>query len=457
MNKKAKQAGTAESAERKSKWSLFHNNGIGILFSILAAVVAWFVISINNILPDTPTKIENVPIVIAPSEDAVSGKLNVFEQTEETADIYVKANSTVAKTLTADDFQVTAAFAPASGKTSGTGLQTATLTLRVTKKNNLADYEVDSVYPEEISVQYDRKKEISLKLTQKIDKSAAAGFYVDDIGLSEDTVTISGPESYINQVDEAVIAQSFSEPLNSTQEFTTPILLYGKDGKQIDYSNQHFTFSTQEVKVTVPVLAKKTVKLTPTLINSPASFRAESRLEISPATIDIVGTPEILSGINEVALSSPINFADITLENHKVTMDIPLPQGVKNISNVDKVDINVNLGGYKSKTVTTKTIILMNANTGQAEFVTQSLNVTVIGSEAQIAKLTGDSIQATVDLSGQKETTGNVELPAKISFVDSMDTCWAVGEYTVTMALGSGDSGVKANASSEAAVATPQE
>lgn len=459
MNKTSKHTDVQEHTEKRTSLNLFRHNSFVILFSVMAAIVTWFVVNINDVSPDTPTKIENVPIVIQYSDEAINGKLHVFDQTQKTADIYVKANSAVAKKLTADDFEVIASFSPVSGKTSGTSLQNATLTLRATKKNSLADYEVDAVYPEEISVQYDRKKEISLKITNNVQRTAATGFYADEISLSDETVTISGPESYVNQVKQAVIEKNFPDPLTATQEFTTPVLLYGQDGKPMNYSSMYMTLSADNVNVTINVLSKKTVKLTPVLINAPSGFSTDSRLEITPATVDIVGANEVLEGINEIALSGSIDFADITLEN-QTQMNISMPQGVKNISNVDTAQVVIHLGGYQSKTVTTKRIAMMNATTGQAEFVTQSLNVTVIGSEAQIAKITGDSMQATVDLSGQKDTAGNVDLPAKITFVDSMDTCWAVGEYPVTVFINgkkSNELAANMETSSEAAVAAPQE
>lgn len=450
MSKKKGQADVQEGTERKSRLGFFQHNSVIAAVSVVAAIAAWFFVTITTVSPDDPIRIDNVPIVIQYADAAVNSGLYVFDKTQDTADIYIKANSSLAKALTAADFTVTATLSPSSTKTSGTGLITTTLALRATKVNSLADYEIASVEPSEISVQYDRKKEVTLDIKSNITRTAATGFYAEEPSYSDTSVTISGPESTVNQIDQAVIEESFNEPLSASKDFTAPIVLYGQDRKRItDYKSQFLTLSTENVNVHINVLSKKTVKLEPVQVNQPKSLSG-SRMEISPGTIDIAGSAEDLQGIESILLSGTLDFSKITLTSEPVGLNIPIPQNVKNISNVDTAEVRLNLGGYSQKQVTTTSITLSNAVKGEAEILKKSIAVTVIGSDAQIEKITGNMVNVIVDLSGQKGVTGNVELPAKIVFSDSADTCWAVGDYTVTVAMGTAAANAVASETSQA-------
>ena len=53
----------------------------------------------------------------------------------------------------------------------------------------------------------------------------------------------------------------------------------------------------------------------------------------------------------------------------------------------------------------------------------------MIGTAAQVSKLTGDSIFCTVDLSSVSDPSGNIEVPVTVT-VNNAESCWATGTYT---------------------------
>ena len=74
---------------------------------------------------------------------------------------------------------------------------------------------------------------------------------------------------------------------------------------------------------------------------------------------------------------------------------------------------------------------MVNAPSGvEPTLATTSLAVSVVGPEAQVTRVTGDSISVQVDLSNFQNQTGTVEVPATVSLADS---CWVVDEYTVSV------------------------
>ena len=68
------------------------------------------------------------------------------------------------------------------------------------------------------------------------------------------------------------------------------------------------------------------------------------------------------------------------------------------------------------------------------ELTTKSLEVILIGSEAPVGKLTGDSVSSTVDMTNYAEQTGIIEVPVTVT-VSGADSCWSVGSYSVYVTI----------------------
>ena len=60
----------------------------------------------------------------------------------------------------------------------------------------------------------------------------------------------------------------------------------------------------------------------------------------------------------------------------------------------------------------------------------------MVGSDAQISKLTGDSILVQIDLANSSTATGNISAPATVAVTGAgSDSCWVLGRYTVSMTM----------------------
>ena len=152
----------------------------------------------------------------------------------------------------------------------------------------------------------------------------------------------------------------------------------------------------------------------------------------------------MLSGISEIQLDTVIDFADLEVgANNTFTAEIPLPSGVRNLSatgdGTSQATVTVNLNGYEeaSVSVSSANIQLLNAPSGTSpELATNTLDISVVGPEAQVTRITGDDVAVTVDLSNFQNQTGTVEVPATVTLSGSLaDSCWVAGEYTVSVSV----------------------
>lgn len=450
--------------------NIFYHNTFVLVFSFSVALISWFVMASTVDTVDTRV-IRDVPINVKLSTAAAEDGIKVFSQTYTTADLEVSGNSLITNKLTAEDFEVTATLNPSSTKLTGNTLQKATLQVRSVKTTSIADYTIVSTSPEEISVEYDRSKETAFTIEPALKYSADTGYYPGAPALSAETVTVSGPESSVNKISRAAVEYSLDSPLKADANFTCPVRLYDQNNQEItDLAGLYLEVDVDTVDVVIPVLRRKTVDIVASTVHQPKGF-SSGRITVEPAQIDIVGTEEALASINEITLDTPIDFAELDVsQKNEIVMDIPLPAGVRNISAVgenavSQAKVSVNLNGYSKAVVAVPADNFQLSNKPadrDVEFSTQSLEVTVIGSEAQVSKLTGDSFAVQVDLANFADRTGSLEVPATVTLPASgADSCWALGKYAVFVTL-TDPSALEANGRmfyfpSEAVNAAPQE
>lgn len=418
--------------------NVFYHNTFVLAFSFVVAVVVWFIMSANS--ASRNVVIHDVPIQVNISSAAQEEGLQIFNMSYNTADVEVSGNNLLTSRLTADDFEVSVTLNPTSTKVAGNTLQKMTLQVRAVKTNSMGSYEIASVSPEEVTVEYDRSREVTFPIENHIQYSSADGYYAGTPVLSADNVTISGPESAVNRINHVAVSYNVENALRQDANFTCPIRLYDQNNQEItDTSGMYLTMNVDTIDVTIPVTPVKTVSLTASTLHQPEGF-SQDRIQISPSEITIAGTSDVLSGISEIQLDTIIDFAQLDVNGTNVfTSDITLPSGVRNISAVgdavSQATVTINLNGYEEASVTASAanIQLVNAPTG-AQLSTSSLPVSVVGPEAQVTRLTGSEVSVQVDLSNFQERTGTVEVPATVTLTGAAaDSCWVVGEYTVSV------------------------
>ncbi|WP_418782351.1 YbbR-like domain-containing protein [Hominenteromicrobium sp.] len=414
---------------------MFENNTILLIFSFLAAAAVWFAMMASN-SESRATVIRNVPINVEISDTAQEAGVRVFSMSSSATDVSITGNSLITSKVTSEDIGVTATLDPSVSMLTGSSLQQTTLSLRAAKKGNtLAEYEVESVSPSEITVVYDKYKETQLTLETNFQYTTAENYYAPSTPtLSTELITVSGPESSVNKVARAVLEYKFGEELTQSKSLSCKVTLYDANGNVLDPTELYLKLSDDTVEVSIPVTSRQTVKLEADVRNIPDSF-ASNRITIDPAEIEIAGDGETVSKYTTLTLSTPINFLDVTPENNTFTVAIPVPSGVTNVTRVENATVTFNLNGYKETSVLTSNISVTNVPEGmEAELSTKTLTLKIIGTAAQISKLTGDSVFCTVDLSTVTDPSGSMEAPVTVT-INNADSCWATGSYTAHVTL----------------------
>lgn len=421
---------------KKTKFSfnrLFYNNKFVFFFSLVLTIFLWlFVTSADT--EDHPRAITQVPVEITLSDTAQASGLKVFSPVDETATVYIKGNSLVVNQINADDLKV---IAPSAGSISSPNTYTLPLTAQKTEKRNLTDFDVSSISPEQAIVVVDRYKEktfdIQSTITYPKNYKSDSSFFVGAPTLSSDTVTVSGPEKQVQQVNRVAFGYNVTDTLKETKNFTADLVLYDVNGNKITDSS--LTLSVKQVEVTIPVLPRSVLPLSATFTNKPAGLSLSGgKVSINPKTIEVAGPADVMANLSQVSLA-PIDFAKISPSTNSFDADVSLPSTCRNLSNIPTAEVTLNLGGLSSRRIAVTNFNVKNLGTGKkAQIYTKELDVTVVGPKEEIAKLTGNNLVAEIDLSGNENFTGHTEMPATFS-ISSAPSSWVYGSYMINISV----------------------
>ena len=422
--------------EKKTKLGLkdiIYRNTFILFISFIAAVVIWFSLAMNN-TEERPLTITDVPITFEMSQDAQNDGIKIFYKSYETADVSISGLNIA--NITENDLSVKATLAPNSTKLAGNTMEKAELTLEYSKKEGkkYTDFTINSVSPTTVTVYYDKVKTASYDIEDTITYNAAANCYVSKPMLSNTNVVIEGPESSINKIGRVCVDYDVSGVLTDTYRFQSAITVYDLYNKPMNLEDYYLTLSVEKVDVVINVMNKQTVKLDVTKLNMPEGF-SDERVTISPATIDIAGPLETISAYNTLLLPDAIDFSEITLENNSFTMEIPMPKGVTNVSNITEAKVYINLNGFTETTVNLNESNFMFVNVPENKVVkaiTQKLPVKITGSQAQISKLNSSSVYGVIDMANISSTNGNKSVTIEVDISSgTTSTCWVNGSYEI--------------------------
>lgn len=406
--------------------NLFYKEKFVIVLSIVLAFVIWLVISSHE-TESRPITISDIPINIELSNVAVSDGLQVFSGNDLTAEVSVTGNRIVVGQLSKSDIRVVAQQA-----SSITAPGNYTLELTARKASNLTDYEFSSgVTPGFITVMVDRYKEVEFTVEDRIKYKSDPKYFAGSTVFSSPKVKISGPESEISKVQKIVAEADVPGVLEKTKNLTAPLVMYDGYGDVISSENIVLSVNTEEV--TIPILLRKTLPITPVFKNNPEMLSASNgRVKVTPDTMEIAAPEEVFQTMTTANLVS-LDFATVNLDKTKFDLSLDLPIGCKSISNVYNVDLTIDLSGYSSDTKTLTNFEFINLpENKQASVSTKAISVEVIGSSGQIKNVSSSDLVGQIDMSEKKDFTGSTEVPVQVK-VNNQNTCWVYGEYKVNI------------------------
>lgn len=282
---------------------------------------------------------------------------------------------------------------------------------------------------------------ITLKVENRITKpvpvvpvyngSVPEGMLADkeNIQLDYTAIEVSGPESVVEQITQAVITVDLQDQTETiAQEYI--YTLCNDAGEPVN--SQWVTTNAEVVNLTLQIQRVKEIALKVTVVSGGGASEQTSSVDVSPKTILISGSDALLENLEVLDLGT-VNLAELTGDT-VMTLPIVLPEGITNETGITEATVEVKFPNLRTTTMMVDNIQLINVPEGmKAELVTQQLEVKLRGPASLIENITNENVIITVDLvtaqPGTDKYTAQVTVQSSFAGVGAMNT------YTVMVTL----------------------
>ena len=292
-----------------------------------------------------------------------------------------------------------------------------------------------------VTLQSNRPDMITLKVENKITKpvpvvvvytgSVPEGMIADKehAQLDYTTVEVSGPESVLEQISQAMIAVDLQDQTETIVQECT-YTLCNEAGEPVD--SQWVTTNVEAVNLTLQIQRVKEVQLKATVVAGGGATEQTSSISIEPRTIRISGSDALLDGLDVLDLGT-INLGEIGADT-VLNMPIILPEGITNETGITEAVVTVKFPNLRTVSMSVDNIQLINVPEGlEAELVTKILEIKLRGPATLIETIQEENVVITVDLS--EAQAGTDKFSATITVDTGFTGVGALSSYTVMVTL----------------------
>lgn len=423
----------AEKKRKKSKFSikkLIYNDKYLIIISIVLAVIVWIVTSMSLSPETTKTITVSLPVDFSDSAAEQLG-LKCYGDEVVDVDVTVSCKKYLAKDITADNFKVS--------------LQTNVVTssgnfdvpIRVETGENV-DFKISSYYPTVYRAYFDVEDEKTMDLDVRYTNEdfIEKGYTMGQPLLSESTVTVKGPRSYVSQVKTVSADVTIEEKLKTTTSMDLNAIALDSYGSKVNYVT--IEKGAENLTITIPVLKEMQLDVSASFVGKPSKINTDSfavSYSVSKVNAGVLEDAKITE-----AVIGDIDFSQLKPGENKFTFDVQSLDGFVILDNIKEISATVTIPKtYKSERISVNAgnVNVINAPKGYNVSVTDisASAVTVIGTKSNLNGLTASNIKLVVDLSdidvnNIKEGISSYKI---VTTLENSDTCWIYGDYTANV------------------------
>lgn len=410
---------------RKGKFSLrklIYNDKYLIVLSIIAAITIWIATSIN-LSPET-TKSVTVPVTVDFS-GTLAEQLGIqyFDSTDITVDVTVSCQRYLARDITADDISASLR----TDTVTSAGYQSVQI-LVAARGND--EFTIESYYPTSIAGLYDVYQEQSFPVELKYSNTdfCADGYVAGTTTLSEDTILVGGPRTYVSQVDRVEATISLDSGLMESQLVDLAPVALDANGNQLDY----ITFENT-VSANVPILKVENLSPQVNLVNAPVNVQNIVDIQYSVSRVQA----GVLDSEGDAVLDlGDIDFSTISSGENEFTFNLSNLNGVVVLDGTEEIIVTVTVpDNFETRDIRVSasdvTVNAPDVFTAQAVSLPDA-TITVVGSPEALENLTTANLVLSCDLrrESDKLNEGTAEYALSVSVTDAPDV-WIYGSYSV--------------------------
>ena len=398
---------------------LTHNFGLKLL-SLALAILVWIVVlSIED--PVYTREFSDISVTEVNGDQITEAGKAYSYVGGNTVSVKVKGKTSVVNRLSKDDLLAVA------------DLSTLSITGAVMVDVSCPKYPSLEITPigssTALKVEIEDLVEKSLNVKVNTNGKVSEGYYIGQGVATPNMVTVSGPESVVNKINEASVNVSIGS--GNTTDVTTNTTLKLLDQSGDEVSSSTLNISQTDISVTVPIYETKTVPVDFGVTGQVAHGYRMVSAAYEPKEVTVAGRKEDLDKISQVTLKD----YDISGKNSKVEDSISivqnlaeqLPDGVVFTDKEATVALVVDIQQITETSfeLPLSKISLKGSNTaytyqksgpGSSD---KAVTLKVKGISSEINSLTTDNLTALIDVSNYGE--GEYDLPLTVIFDDNLE------------------------------------
>ena len=282
---------------------IFNNIGLKILALLIAVIVWWVVMNIDD--PLVKKTINGVSVELRNDDDLID-KGYIYEvESGNVIAITIWAPESVAKELKSSDFIAYADLSQLSPLTD-----TANITVECVKSDVKNDIKEITSKIQVVKLSIDNKQTAEVPVTTAIVGNPAENYVIGDISISQNKIDITGAASVIEKIVRAEIKYDVSNMMQSVNEMVTPVF-YDENNNVVDTGA--IQLSRNSLRLSVVINPTKWIGIT---INPSVTVADDYKMvgySLSFDQVKIAGTQESLANISAIDLpSDAIELTDVT-------------------------------------------------------------------------------------------------------------------------------------------------
>lgn len=391
------------------------------IIAVILAVFTW--LAINNVEDPVYTReFTDVPVTEINGEELTdANKAYSYVNGDNTVSFRVKGKTSILNSLTRDDFSAVADLS----KLSVTGA--VMVDVSCPEYPSLEIIPVGSSTVVQIAIEDLEEKSFNVSVVTN--GSVAEDKYVGTGTATPNLITVSGPKSQVDNIEEAVAYITVSDTTDTdTVTASSDIVLLDSSGDEIDTSS--LTLSQSDVEVTVPIYNTKTVPVELNFTGTPADGYTVVSEDYEPKEVTIAGPQEALDQVESITLPDiDISGRNKSIEENITTEltdalpeDIVLTNSDTSISaavEIEKieeqsVDITISDIEVTDEDSNYDYTVSAEDNSEDDSKVTANLS----GASSIVGDITAKSLEPSVNVNGYGE--GTYSLPVDVTLPDGV-------------------------------------
>lgn len=395
---------------KKIKDRILHNLPLKILAVVVSTILWLVVINLNDPVIDKPYSGIKVDLI---NDEQLIDDGKVYEILEDTGtvSVTVRAPRSVIESLSIDDIHAVADLSKIS--------VSDTVEIVAYSDRNSENIEEISIPNDFLKLKIENALARQVYITPEITGIPAEDYIIGEVTTSQNIVRLSGPESLMTRVKDAVVTVDVSD-MTSSISTNTEIRLYDADGYEIN--SDYITKNVDSVSVNAQILATKVVPILYATSGDVATgYVLNGEISSNPSSVLIAGTEEDLAEVSNIRI--PDSELDVTgIETDLVqVVDITdyFPSGIvlgnQEYSGMATATVGVVRESYSTYVYDEQSLII---NNGSSDFeitireLPNGLPLEVAGLEATLNTLSAANVSAEIDMNDLLAVNGWDELRA---------------------------------------------